>query len=121
MISIKGHRVLVKVEKMEEVDAVYRRAYAAGLVVADTDEARRAQAGLDRGTVIQVGNDAFKAFHMSSNPGDIPLDYFEPWCKAGDFIAFAKYSGKFLEDPEDGQKYIVINDEDVVAVLTGAK
>jgi co-chaperonin GroES (HSP10) len=75
---------------------------------------------LDRGTVVQVGSDAFKAFFFNSNPHQ-DSSAFEPWCAVGDLIAFAKYSGKFLEDPEDGSKYIVINDEDVVAVLKGVK
>lgn len=119
MISIKGHRVLIKVQKMSEVDEVYARAARAGLAIAeDHEEHRRAQAGLDRGTVIQVGPDAFKAFFFNSNP-EKDSSAFEPWCEVGDLIAFAKYSGKLLEDPEDGQKYIVINDEDVVAVLKG--
>jgi co-chaperonin GroES (HSP10) len=64
-----------------------------------------------------VGPDAWKAFHYNSNPNG---EEFVPWARVGDFIAFAKYSGKMLEDPEDGQKYIVINDEDVVAVLREA-
>jgi len=115
MISIKGHRVLIKVDKMEEVDPVYARARKAGLAFADTEDSRRAQAGLDRGTVIQVGPDAWKAFHYSAN-GMYGVD-FEPWCVVGDLIAFAKYSGKMIEDPETEEKYIVINDEDVVAVL----
>lgn len=119
MITIKGHRVLVKVDKMEEVDPVYAAAARAGVLIAkDHEEHRRAQAGLDRGTVVQVGDDAFKAFFFNSNPHQ-DSSKFEPWCVVGDLIAFAKYSGKLLEDPEDGQKYIVINDEDVVAVLRG--
>ncbi len=119
MISIKGHRVLIKVEKLEEVDSVYRGAKRAGIVFAeDHDEHRRNQANLDRGTVVAVGPDAWKAFFHNSNPDG---GTFEPWCAVGDFIAFAKYSGKNLEDPETKEMYIVINDEDVVAVLGGAK
>jgi co-chaperonin GroES (HSP10) len=101
MISIKGHRVLVKVLKMTDADEVYARAARAGIQIAeDHEEHRRAQ-----------------AFHYNSNPNG---EEFVPWARVGDFIAFAKYSGKMLEDPEDGQKYIVINDEDVVAVLREA-
>jgi co-chaperonin GroES (HSP10) len=119
MITIKGHRVLLKVEKLQEVDEVYRSAHRAGIMIAeDHDEHRRAQASLDQGTVIAIGPDAWKAFHNSSN---VNGEEFVPWCQVGDFIAFAKYSGKMLTDPEDKQKYIVINDEDVVAVLGGAK
>jgi len=120
MITIKGHRVLVKVEKLEEADEVYKRAARAGIQFADTEDSRRARAGLDKGTVVQVGPDAFRAFYINAHPNDGNfMSEFQSWCKEGDFIAFAQYSGKMLEDPEDGQKYIVINDEDVVAVLKG--
>ncbi len=116
MITVKGHRLLVKVEKMEDVDKVYASAAKAGLVFADTDDTKRARAGLDKGTVVQVGSDAFKQFYLNCNG---TLDGLLPWCVAGDFIAFAKYAGKFITDPEDDKEYIVINDEDVVAVLKG--
>ena len=121
MITIKGHRVLVKVEKLEEADEVYKRAARAGIQFADTEDSRRARAGLDKGTVVQVGDDAFKAFYLHANPSDERMIFFRPWCDKGDTIAFAKYSGKVIEDPEDGLKYVVINDEDVVAVLKGTK
>ena len=122
MIEVKGHRVIVRVEKLEEVDPVYAKAAKAGIAFAtDIQEHQRAQAGLDRGTVVAVGPDAWKAFYLNSNPSDTELNNFEPWAKNGDFIAFAKYAGKMIEDPETGAKFIVINDEDVVAVLKGAK
>jgi co-chaperonin GroES (HSP10) len=118
MIKICGHRVLLKMEKLEDADPTYKRMRQAGFALAETEETKRMEAGLDKGTVIEVGPDAFKAFYLNSNPGS-DLSEFQPWCKAGDFVAFAKYSGKLIEDPEDGQKYMVINDEDVVAVLGG--
>lgn len=116
MIKICGHRVLLRMEKLEDADPTYKRMQAMGLARADTEDTRRLEVGLDRGTVVEVGPDAFKAFYLNSNPG-VDLTDFVPWCKTGDFVAFAKYSGKLIEDPESQQKYMVINDEDVVAVL----
>ena len=122
MITVRGHRVLVKVEKLEDIDEVYMAAKKAGLAFAENlDEHKRAELGVDRGTVVEVGSDAFKQFYMNCNPDDTRMMFFRPWCDKGDTIAFAKYSGKVIEDPEDGQKYVVINDEDVVAVLKGKK
>ena len=118
MIRICGHRVLLKMEKLEDADPTYKRMKAMGLALAETEETKRLEAGLDKGTVVEVGPDAFKAFYLNSNPGS-DLSGFEPWCKVGDFVAYAKYAGKLLEDPETHQKYMVINDEDVVAVLGG--
>ena len=122
MITVRGHRVLVKVEKLEDVDPVYAAAKKAGLAFAEhLSEHQRAVMGVDKGTVVEVGSDAFKQFYINCNPDDNRMMFFRPWCEKGDTVAFAKYSGKVIEDPEDGQKYVVINDEDVVAVLKGTK
>lgn len=118
MIKIRGHRVLLKMEKLEDADPTYKRMKQMGLALAETEDTKRAEAGLDKGTVVEVGPDAFKAFYLNANPG-MGLEGFEPWCQVGDFVAYAKYSGKIIEDPEDHQRYMVINDEDVVAVLEG--
>jgi co-chaperonin GroES (HSP10) len=32
-------------------------------------------------------------------------------------VAFAKYSGKTVKDPDDHQDYMVLNDEDIVCVI----
>lgn len=116
MIRVCGHRVLVKMEKLEEADPVYKKMSQLGFARADNEDTARKEASLDRGTVVQVGAEAFKAFYLSTNS---TLEGFVPWCKEGDFIAFAKYSGKLVEDPVTFDKYMVINDEDVVAVLEG--
>ena len=116
MIKVVGHRGLVKVQKLEDADPRYKAAAAAGLVFADTEDSKRREVGLDRGTVISVGEDAFKQFYINCNG---TLDGFQPWCKEGDTISFAKYAGKLIEDPETSERYIVLNDEDVVAVLGG--
>lgn len=110
MIIPCGHRVVVKQEKLEEVDPAYKKAIKAGIVIADTEDKKREQAGLDKGTVISVGPGAFVEFNRNQ-------DTNEPWCKAGDRIAFAKYSGKTVVDPDDHEVYMVINDEDVVCII----
>lgn len=110
MIIPCGHRVVVKQEKLEDVDPTYKKAARAGIVFADTDDKRREQAGLDKGTVITVGPGAFVEFNKNQG-----LD--EPWCKVGDKIAFAKYSGKNVVDPDNNEVYVVLNDEDVVCII----
>jgi len=117
MIDPVGHRVLVKRLKVEERDERFKSAKAAGIVFTDTALGAR-EAGVDRGIVIKVGEDAFKAFHLNSY-GD--LANFKPWCNPGDWIAFAKYSGMVLKNQEDDQEYIVINDADVVALIEEPK
>lgn len=107
-----GHRVMVRHFKVEERDEAFKKAAAAGIVFAEHDDKKRREAGVDRGEVLIVGPDAFKGFYLSSNG---TLDGFTPWCKTGDVIAFAKYSGMVIK--EGDKEFLVINDEDVVAIL----
>lgn len=109
-----GHRVLVKKAALEERDPVFKSATAAGIALPEHDDTKRREAGIDRGWVVSVGDDAFKAFYRNSN-GD--LTGFKPWVKPGDYIAFAKYSGMVIVDETNDNSYMVINDEDVVALL----
>lgn len=103
MITPVGHRILVKQDKLEETDDVFRSAKRAGLVFSDMDEAKRHQAAIDTGVVTAIGPSAWKDFGT------------EPWCKVGDRVAFAKYAGKAIKDGEE--MFIILNDEDVVAKI----
>jgi co-chaperonin GroES (HSP10) len=100
-IDVLGHRILIKPERLEDVDKVLRSAKAMGIEVI-TEEGERAQASVDRGIVIQVGQSAFKDF------GTVP------WCVAGDYVAYARYAGKVMSDPYTDEEFLIINDEDVV-------
>ena len=105
-IKVVGHRILIKPFKLEEVDEAFKRAKAAGIQFVENDEMRREQNAVDKGTVVSIGSTAFKDFG-----GD-------PWCKVGDLITYAKYSGKYAEDPSTKERYVILNDEDCLAVLT---
>ena len=114
-IQALGHRVLVKMARTDELDPAFKSAKAAGIVFANHEDSRRRDGGTDRGWVVQVGPDAFKAFYRSSN-GD-SMNGFKPWVKEGDYIAFAKYGGMVISQPDTDYRYVVMNDEDVVALL----
>ena len=84
-------------------DPVLKKMNAMGLVVSEMtrEDMKRAQAGVDRGTVVEIGPSCSEQYIAG--------------IKVGDTISFAKYAGKIvtaLEDDED--KYLLINDEDVV-------
>ncbi len=114
MIKIRGHRVLVKLEKLEEVDPMYKRMAAMGLAIPESEDKQRSEVALDRARVAAVGDDAFKQFYYNCNG---TLEGFIPWCEVGDIVAFARYAGKQIDDPATHEKYVVLNDEDIVAVL----
>lgn len=105
MIIPTTHRIIIKQKQLDAFDKEHRRALAMGLVIPDTDEKKRAQAGVDQGTVIRIGPTAFKDFGVESPIGP------------GDIVAFAKYSGKVITDPEDSEEYVALNDEDIIAIL----
>lgn len=109
MIEPVIHRILVKQLDVTEEDPAFKRAKAQGLVLPDQGQMEREQAAVDRGEVLSWGPTVFHDFHAEN-----PL-------AVGDIIVFARHSGKTVRDPDqtpdDKTKYILINDEDVIAIL----
>lgn len=99
------HRILVKPDKLEDKDKLFAAAKAAGIQFEFSNERSREQQAIDTGTVLDFGPTVFKDFGA-----DNPL-------KIGDNVVFAKYGGKSIEDPETKQRYVLLNDEDVIAIL----
>jgi co-chaperonin GroES (HSP10) len=100
MLVPLGHRLLIKPEKIEEIDAAYKSARNVGIVIPEM-EARKEQVAVDRGTVVALGSTAFVDF------GGVP------WAAIGDKVAYTRYGGKLLKD-SDGEEYIILNDEDII-------
>jgi co-chaperonin GroES (HSP10) len=105
MIVVPLHRILVKADKLEDTDKTYVRAKAIGLEIPEHDDRKRAQATVDKGTVVSIGPTAFKDFNS-----DCPI-------VPGDYIAYARFAGKMITDPFTEEDYIILNDEDVVAIF----
>jgi co-chaperonin GroES (HSP10) len=100
------HRILVKQDKVEETDEIYKRATKAGIHIPVSEEQKaRAQAGVDKGKVIAVGKTAFKDFGTDS-----PIEI-------GDYVAYARFSGKILTDPFTQEEFVALNDEDIVCIF----
>lgn len=90
-----GHYILVRPKEYEKVSA-------GGIII---PEQARDQAGIDEGTVLEIGPDAYKGEKFESQ-----------WCEVGDKIAFPRYCGRHwpsVDEPE----YYVMNDEDVLMVF----
>src|SRR3990167_7693040 len=103
-LRVTGFRVLIRPDPIEKVTK-------GGIVipVVGTTE-RRAQAAQMTGAVIDVGSTAWKAF----DPGP----HWKPWAKVGDHVVYSRHAGRFIADPDNpGQELILLNDEDVLAVI----
>jgi co-chaperonin GroES (HSP10) len=101
MIQPLGHHILVKPEKIEDIDPAFQAAKRAGIII-ETDERKREQAAVDKGIVVAIGSTAYKDYDC------------DPWCQVGDQIGYSRYGGKFLKDPETGEDYIILNDGDII-------
>ena len=109
VIEPAGNRILIKRDSVEDHDPQFQRAQKAGIVIPETEDQMRRQAGMDRGQVVALGETAYKdEFFLG-----------KAWCQPGDFVVFAKYAGKAVKNYETNEDFIVINDADVVAVLRG--
>ena len=100
------HRILVLPDNLEDKDESFKRAKEVGIIVAK-NERDREQAAIDTGKVIEIGPTAFKDFGADAPP-----------IAAGDYVVYARYAGKVIVDPDDETKYVALNDEDVIAIIT---
>ena len=98
-IKPAGHRLLVRPDKVEEKTAH-------GIILPSSAVDAKEQTQIF-GTVVSLGKTAFKAFDDGDN-----------WCEVGDRIAFARYGGFIIEDPDTGELFRLLNDEDVCAILS---
>lgn len=109
MIIPVGHRLMVKLQKLEEVDQVWANAKKIGIEVPEFTK-RKEETVIDTGIVVSIGKTAWKAF-----------DDGHQWCEVGDTVAYARHSGKRIKDPDTDEDFLVINDEDVVAIIRKTK
>lgn len=98
------HRILIKADRHEDVDKTHVAARKAGIIIPDSGDKARAQAGVDKGVVMKIGPTAFKDFHTDS-----PIS-------VGDYIAYARFAGKTVNDAVTDEEFVLINDEDVCCI-----
>lgn len=101
MIKVIGFRILVK---QDDVATTTYKTSIPGFEIAGGDK-KREQVAMDKGTVEQLGPTVFEDYKFAN-----PL-------KVGDRIVFAKFAGKEVTDPATDEKFVIILDEDVVAVI----
>lgn len=99
MLEALGNRVIIKPDPIEEVSE-------GGIVFAQTTQFMRDEkASTSTGEVIGFGPAAWLDPAMGG----------EPWVDIGDRVVFARYSGKYVTDPDDNKEYVVINDDAIQA------
>lgn len=104
MIKVPGHRVMIKPQEL-------KKETESGIILEFGENEKLEKAGMTRGTVVQIGPDAWKTMYIS---GYQP----EAWAKVGDEIIHAKWVGFNVVDEDTGTEYRIINDEDVIAVIS---
>lgn len=95
-ITPVGHRVLVLPEQIDETTD-------SGIVLMTESQKEREALAQMYGIVVAMGDSCY-------------ADQPSAWCKVGDRVSFAKYSG-LLYTGADEQEYRVINDLDIVAIV----
>jgi len=97
MLKVVGDRVLIRPEDLE-------RKSKGGIILNYGDLENAHKMATQKGEIVDIGPEAYS-------------EYKEKWVNIGDKVIFAQYAGKFIEDPETEEKYIVINDIDVQVVI----
>ena len=92
-----GRRLIVKPDEVEVVTE-------GGIILTINKELERA--GQITGVIHSIGHLCWTDF----------IDE-EPWAKVGDRIHFSRYAGRYIEDPETKERYMIMNDEDVLAII----
>lgn len=105
MLEALGNRVIIKPDAIEEVSE-------GGIVFAQTTQfVREEKASTSTGEVIGYGPAAWLD----------PIMGGEPWVEIGDHVVYARYSGKYVTDPDNNEEYVVINDDAIQARISKVK
>lgn len=99
-----GPRVLIRVH----TEQLSEQKTASGIVLAKTTDDYRKAAARETGTIIALGDQAFKSMFDGT-----------PWCNCGDTVVFRRYAGEqIVEEDEDGITSLrFVEDIDIFAIV----
>lgn len=103
-INVVGHNILIETDEVNLTTDW-------GFDLTSSTDQRLENAANIIGTLVSVGSQAWKAYGFNFSG--------EPWAKEGDRVMFKKYSGDIVEDPETGKSFLLMQDGDIKAVITG--
>lgn len=98
-----GYCVLVKPDSPKD-------AIKPGMIEIPDTVLDRQRVEVTTGTLVSTGHLAWKGLQGSDGT---------PWAQPGEHVVYAKYGGKLIEDPETGEKLVLLLDKDVIGVLNG--
>ena len=75
------------------------------VVIASTEEEKLERAAQTNGTIVSVGKDAWE-------------EYESHWAQVGDRVSYIRHAGKWINDPTDGGEYVLLNDIDILAIIS---
>lgn len=114
-----GHHVLLRPLEWEQRTE-------SGIYLTPTEDSQGAKlekAGRMYGILVAVGPQAWKA-HDAALVKSLPDRFLGlitpglgPWAIVGDTVMYSRYAGKGVFDPNTGEEYYLIHDEDILAVL----
>lgn len=107
-ITPAGHRVVILPEEVETVTA-------SGIILFTASQQEKEELAQVYGRVVAIGPDCWRSSMWDYVAGW--LGFKKPWAKVGDRVVFGKYAGLVFPG-RDGGRYRIINDRDVVAVIS---
>lgn len=111
-----ANRVLVKPDPVHEKQE-------GSLIELPPEVVQKAEQGQASGVLVAAGPDAYR--HVTEVVRDTSgavverriRGYSQPFAEIGQRVAFAKYTGLRVRG-EDGERYLIINDEDITAKIS---
>lgn len=124
-ITIKpaGIRVLVLPDAFEDGndDSGEEIKTAGGIIIAKESEyakdRERERVGQQFGTLVAIGPLAWQDYDNFRDR----TNGWHRWAAVGDRVSFARYAGKRITDPETSVEYVVMNDNDINAIIESEK
>lgn len=101
MITPVGYCVLVRPDPPKET-------FKNSMIEIPQSVEDRQRIEVTTGRLVAVGALAWKGMQGSDGT---------PWAYVNDRVVYAKYGGKVVEDPETGEKLILLQDKDIVGLI----
>ena len=101
MISPVGYCVLIRPDTPKEVSK-------SSVIAIPDSVSDQWRISVDTGTVVGIGDLAWKGLQGGDGT---------PWAKKNDRVIYAKFGGKVMQDEETKEKFILIADKDVLAII----